>query len=179
MGNPRVEEATESELWEEIAARHEPGESMSSTLHVINRMRPYLAGGRVQEHLYALLVDTRYVPIGEPELIAIGTLNQVESKPRDIFRLAITRNALGVFLAHNHPSDQHTPSQADIDFTALVMLMGEVLGVQVFDSLVITDHGFTSIGELISSGKAKPSDRAAAALAAMVNGKAVKEIETQ
>src|SRR4030081_3745127 len=78
-------------------------------------------------------------------LYPVGTINSVSGNPRDISGAAITENALGIFLAHNPPSDQAEPSAADIDFTAVVGMMGQMLGIPVFDSLVITDHGFTSI----------------------------------
>src|SRR5258708_4832731 len=114
-GGEFLADVTEEMLWREIAARHPAGETIADTFAAVNVLRPYLTG-RTQEHLYAILVDNRYVPIGEPILCAVGTINEVSCKPRDIFRSAITSNALGVFLAHNHPSDQSSPSQADIDF---------------------------------------------------------------
>lgn len=170
-----IRECDESALWEEIAARHRPGETISDTFAAVHVLRPYMLG-RKQEHLYAILVDNRYVPIGAPRLVAVGTINSVESKPRDIFRDAITENALGIFLAHNHPSDQPEPSQADIDFTAMVSIIGQILGVPVFDSMVITDHGFTSIAGLIADGSREPSKNCELAIQAITSGKIAKEL---
>jgi DNA repair protein RadC len=153
---PALENLDESALWLELAARHPAGESIVTTMSAVMALRPYLAG-REQEHLYAILVNARMVPLGVPRLIAVGTINSVEAKPRDIFRDAIRENALGIFLAHNHPSNQPSPSQADIDFTEVVCLFGQLLGIPVFDSLVVTDHGFTSIVDLLNRKEAIPT----------------------
>ena len=53
-----------------------------------------------------------------------------------------------VVLAHNHPSGDPTPSQADIEMTRQVAAAAKPLGVQVHDHLIIGRQGNSSFRAL-------------------------------
>jgi len=65
--------------------------------------------------------------------------------PRDVFREAIANNAVGVIVAHNHPSGCPLPSPEDEELTTRLIEVGKVVGVPVLDSLVACETGCYSI----------------------------------
>ena len=77
----------------------------------------------------------------------IGTLNSSLVTPREVFKTAFLQNAASIILAHNHPSQNVTPSQEDIDVTKRLQEAGELLGVEVLDHLVISETDYLSLKE--------------------------------
>ena len=100
-----------------------------------------------QETFVVLMLTVRNTLIGTPVVVAIGTLTGVEVHPRDVFRAAITNNAAGIVLAHNHPSGDPTPSPEDRELTRRMKAAGELLGIPVMDHVVVTDDSFVSLAE--------------------------------
>lgn len=99
-----------------------------------------------KERFIAILLDTKNRIIGI-DLISVGTINQAPAHPREIFRKAITAGANSIIIAHNHPSGDVTPSDADIKVTKRIENAGEILDICLLDSLIIsTQYG----GELLS-----------------------------
>ena len=52
-------------------------------------------------------------------------------------RSAIAANAAAVVLAHNHPSGDPTPSEADIKVTRDLIRAGQLLKIEVLDHVII------------------------------------------
>lgn len=77
----------------------------------------------------------------------IGTLNASLVTPREVFKTAFLQNAASIILAHNHPSQNVTPSQEDIEVTKRLCEAGELLGVEVLDHLVISETNYLSLKE--------------------------------
>lgn len=67
--------------------------------------------------------------------------------PREVFKTAFLQNAASIILAHNHPSQNVTPSQEDIDVTKRLQEAGQLLGVEVLDHLVISETNYLSLKE--------------------------------
>lgn len=78
------------------------------------------------------------------EVVAIGSLAEVISHPREIFYPAIRKNAHSIILSHNHPSGDVTPSKEDFLFTERLIQSGNILGISLDDHLIISDKSFTS-----------------------------------
>ncbi|MGO9585151.1 MAG: RadC family protein, partial [Limisphaerales bacterium] len=68
------------------------------------------------ETLQVLLLNTRRRLI-RVEQVTDGTIDTLLVHPREVFKAAIAANAAAVVLAHNHPSGDPTPSEADIKVT--------------------------------------------------------------
>lgn len=81
------------------------------------------------------------------ELVAIGAVNYVNLKPREIYRFAVAKNVPKIILAHNHPSGNLNPSEEDKKLTKELIKGGELLGVEVLDHLIISTEGFTSLAD--------------------------------
>lgn len=61
-----------------------------------------------------------------------------------IFAVALKCNASGIIVAHNHPSGNLKPSEADKEITKKIKSGAEMLDIQFLDHLIITKHGFFS-----------------------------------
>ena len=57
--------------------------------------------------------------------------------PREIFRLAVMASAAAIIIAHNHPSGDRTPSEADIKITRDLIRAGQLLNIEVLDHIVL------------------------------------------
>ena len=104
-------------------------------------------GKSEQELMIVLLLDSRLRKIGEAQ-VARGSGNSVFVTPRDVFRPAVREGAVGVVVAHNHPSGDPSPSGEDLALTARLVDAGDTLGIQLLDHLVVVDGGYVSIAEL-------------------------------
>lgn len=103
-------------------------------------------GDCVQERFAALYLNARNVPIGWQE-VSRGSVSASIVHPREVFLPAISLVASSLILAHNHPSDDPTPSKDDVDLTRRMVSAGQILGIEVLDHLVITSQDFLSLKE--------------------------------
>ena len=99
-----------------------------------------------KEHFWVVGFNCRNV-IKYIELVSLGTLSSTLTHPREIFRRAIMQAACSIIVAHNHPSEDPTPSNDDIEITKKVKKSGEILGIKLLDSLVITKDNYISLIE--------------------------------
>lgn len=76
-----------------------------------------------------------------------GTIANVEVHPREIVREAIKMNAVGVILAHNHPSGSAEPSKSDKIITDHVVKCCQFMDIRVVDHLVIGRGEYVSFAE--------------------------------
>jgi len=88
------------------------------------------------ETLQVLLLNTRKRLIRVEEVID-GTIDTLLVHPREVFKCAIAANAAAVVLAHNHPSGDPTPSEADIKVTRDLIRAGQLLKIEVLDHVII------------------------------------------
>jgi DNA repair protein RadC len=99
-----------------------------------------------REHLVAFDLTVRHTLIAG-RVVHIGTLNGVEVHPRDVFRDAIVHSAAAIIIAHNHPSNDPTPSRQDVELTQRLREAGELLGIPLLDHVVVAADGFISFAE--------------------------------
>lgn len=99
-----------------------------------------------KEHFKIILLDTKNQILSVEE-ISIGTLNASIVHPRDVFKIAIKRNANSIILIHNHPSGDPTPSKEDINITNRLLDVGELVGIKVLDHIIIGDNVYISFKE--------------------------------
>jgi len=96
------------------------------------------------ENFCVLFLNTRRRCTGW-HITSTGTLDTLLIHPREVFRTAITVGAGALILAHNHPSGDPTPSEADIKVTRDLIRAGQLLKIEVLDHLVIGDHPLPGI----------------------------------
>ncbi|MDO8349262.1 MAG: DNA repair protein RadC [Planctomycetota bacterium] len=88
------------------------------------------------ETFHVLLVSTRRRLLSA-ERLSQGTLDTLLVHPREVFRRAIVGNAAAVILAHNHPSGDPNPSEADIRVTRDLIRGGQLLKIEVLDHVIL------------------------------------------
>lgn len=76
-----------------------------------------------------------------------GTLTQTSVYPREIVKHALTCNAAGVVLHHNHPSGRCEPSRADEALTQTIKAALALVDVRVLDHVITSDAGALSMAE--------------------------------
>ncbi len=96
-----------------------------------------------KEHFLAITLDGASRVINT-HIISIGTLNQSIVHPREVFYPAIKDRAASIIIAHNHPSGELHPSVADKKVTARLKKVGELVGIDVADHIILSHKGYYS-----------------------------------
>jgi len=92
--------------------------------------------GHEVENFQVVLLNTRRKLI-RVEQISQGTLDTLLVHPREVFKAAISANAAAIIIAHNHPSGDPTPSEADIKVTRDLIRAGQLLKIDVLDHVIL------------------------------------------
>jgi DNA repair protein RadC len=77
-----------------------------------------------------------------------GTVDHVPVYPREIVKRALELGASAVIMVHNHPSDDPTPSEADVSLSQQVERALSVMSITLHDSLIVGRSGFASLRSL-------------------------------
>lgn len=99
------------------------------------------------EEFHILTVSTQRDVLRDV-LVSRGTLDHSLVHPREVFRPAIVEAAAGLFLVHNHPSGDPTPSGPDKAITARLVHAGQLLGIPVLDHIIVGGDRWTSFASL-------------------------------
>jgi DNA repair protein RadC len=78
------------------------------------------------------------------ELVSLGSVNAVTVEPMNVFRVAVLKGAVKAIIAHNHPSGELKPSDADKDLTDRLIQVGRILNIPIIDHLVISVNSYMS-----------------------------------
>jgi DNA repair protein RadC len=78
------------------------------------------------------------------ELVSLGSVNAVTVEPMNVFRVAVLKGAVKAIIAHNHPSGELKPSDADKDLTDRLIQVGRILNIPVIDHLIISVNSYLS-----------------------------------
>jgi len=98
------------------------------------------------EQFKVLLLDRANRILGIYEL-STGGVSGTVADPKLVFAAAIKANASAMILAHNHPSGQVKPSQADISLTKKLTEGGRLLEIPVLDHIIVTGEDFYSFAD--------------------------------
>lgn len=103
-----------------------------------------LLQGTDREQFVVLGVNAKRRPLGL-HIAATGRLNAVNVDLATVFRFAIAINADAIFVAHNHPSGDSTPSPADHALTQQLQDAGGLIDIPVLDHLILGDTAWRSL----------------------------------
>lgn len=95
------------------------------------------------EKFKSVLLNTKNEVLRVVE-VSSGSIQETLAAPGDVFREAVRDGATSVIVAHNHPSGNPEPSQADLRLTAQLVQAGEVLGITLLDHVVFGDMKYVS-----------------------------------
>lgn len=88
------------------------------------------------EVVVALMLDSQSKVRSVAE-VSRGDLDSSVVHPRETFRLAVANGAAAIIICHNHPSGDPTPSAADHEVTRRLVAAGDLLGIPLYDHLVV------------------------------------------
>lgn len=94
-----------------------------------------------------LFLDSKNQIISFDELFT-GTIDNASIHLRVILQQALSYNAAGVIAAHNHPSGNPTPSEADKQITCKLSGALRDIDVRLLDHIIVGDGKTTSFAEL-------------------------------
>ena len=90
-----------------------------------------------QEHFFALYLDPKRRLLCSPKVVTTGLVNASMIHPRELFREAIQWGATSLYVAHNHPSGDATPSKDDIETTRVLLEASRIMEITLRDHIVI------------------------------------------
>lgn len=115
---------------------------ISGSQDVFDEVYPVMAD-LPHEEFWILLLNRANEVIGRNNLSKGGVSGTVVDA-KMIFKMAIEKLASAIILAHNHPSGNLRPSQADISLTNKIRDAGNILDIPVLDHLIIGNGAYYS-----------------------------------
>jgi DNA repair protein RadC len=103
---------------------------------VVSYLESAFAVYPLQEAFYAVYLNRRNRPLGR-HMISLGTLSSTPAEPCEVFRGAILAGSAAMIVAHNHPSGDPTPSQADSNVTRKLGEGSKILDIQLLDHVIV------------------------------------------
>ena len=118
-----------------LSGRPAPSVTLTSSRDVALLVHK-LIGDADREHFVVLYLNTRHV-VTHAHVVSRGTTQTAPVHPREVFKGALLANAAAIVVAHNHPSGDVTPSPEDRNVTNRLREAGELLGIEMLDSLIV------------------------------------------
>jgi DNA repair protein RadC len=81
------------------------------------------------------------------EKLFSGTVNEAVIYPRTVVRKGLEQNAAAVIVAHNHPSGESQPSNADKEVTKQLKQVLDIVNIKLLDHLIVTHKALYSFAE--------------------------------
>lgn len=98
------------------------------------------------EELWVIALGPQLQILGK-EMVFRGTADQCPSHPRDVFRYLVMRNASAFIMAHNHPSQDVTPSEQDLIMTRKMHSCAKIFQIPLLDHVVFSNEKYFSMAD--------------------------------
>ncbi len=118
---------------------------ITSSRDVFNALQPIL--GDLPHEEFWILYLNRSNKIITKERISLGGVAGTVADVKIIYKKALQALACGIIAAHNHPSGNLRPSQADIQLTQKMIEAGKFLDINLLDHVIVTDAGYYSFAD--------------------------------
>lgn len=130
----------------ELARRHLIKETVK--IECAEDLLPLLADivGKSQEHFVCISLNGANEVI-EKRTVTVGLLDRSHVHPREVFADVIVDHAAAVIFAHNHPSGDLQPSDADLKTQDQLVQAAKILGIRVLDHVIVSKKGYFSFQE--------------------------------
>jgi|TARA_R100000501_G_C2588103_1_gene89032 DNA repair protein RadC len=120
---------------------------ISSSIDIARFTRQLYNGSiSIYESFYIVLLNNANETIGFVE-ISKGGITGTLVDVRILVKHALEGLATSVILAHNHPSGQTRPSQADKEITAKVKNALTLFDIKVLDHIILTETDYLSFAD--------------------------------
>ena len=119
--------------------------TVSSPQEAVEVLRGIWDPGQIQlnEQFIVLLLNNAKKCLGWCKISSGGATATIVD-PAAVLRVAILSNATSILLAHNHPSGNTNPSQADKNLTERIAKAGKLLGITVEDHIILSADDYAS-----------------------------------
>jgi DNA repair protein RadC len=130
----------------ELARRylHKETTSIASVADVVSLVSDI--AGKSQEYFICISLNGANEVI-EKRVVTIGLLDKNVIHPREVFADVIADRATAVIFAHNHPSGDFFPSEADRRTQKDLTKAAKILGLGILDHVIVTKKGHFSFKE--------------------------------
>jgi len=100
----------------------------------------------IEEQFWVLYLDHR-LQVLQQKMISSGGFTQTLVDIRKIFKYALEANATHIILAHNHPTGNLNPSEADKCVTQKIQNAGKIMDIKLLDHLIIAQNDYMSFAD--------------------------------
>jgi DNA repair protein RadC len=118
---------------------------ISASQDVYELMRPVMLD-LPHEEFWVLLLNRANLVLRK-EMISRGGIAGTVVDSKIIFKSAIEHYASSIIIAHNHPSGNLKPSDADLKITRNIREAGKIMEIPLLDHLIVTENGFYSFAD--------------------------------
>lgn len=125
--------------------RYQPGTQVRNGGDVARVVRE-TARAEARENFFVLLLDSRHRVLSF-RIVSTGSLDAAPVHPREVFTAAIREGAAAIVVAHNHPSGDPQPSADDRRVTERLRQVGDLVGIEVLDHVVVGHERFFSFAD--------------------------------
>lgn len=125
-----------------LQSKDNPKNKITNPGDLYEIFRPQIIGLK-QEKLFVIFLNTKN-EMTNYKVVFIGTQNKSITHPREIYHEAIKNSAVKIMLVHNHPTNDTTPSKADIKFTNDMKEIGLLLQIPLMDHIIMGENGYFS-----------------------------------
>jgi DNA repair protein RadC len=120
-------------------------QAVKSSKEIANYIRLSLRD--LENEVFGVVFLNRANKIKHYEVISTGGITSTVADPRIIFKKALSQDAVGIILFHNHPSGNLQPSKADEDLTQKIIQAGALFDIRILDHIIVSDHGYFSFAD--------------------------------
>jgi DNA repair protein RadC len=99
------------------------------------------------EQFRVLFLDNRNRLLAD-EILGTGTVNHTPVYPREVIKRALDLRATAIFLVHNHPSGDPSPSKEDIDMTKEIKQAANALAIVLHDHIIVGNGQWVSFRKM-------------------------------
>lgn len=99
-----------------------------------------------EEYVYMVALNSAAVPVGVFE-VSHGCINFTLLNPRELYLRALLSGGVGIVVLHNHPSGDPHPSKEDKAACERIKEAGEIMGISLYDFIVVGDGKYLSFYE--------------------------------
>ena len=149
LGEPAVAAVKTAEALGIAMARAALPETFHPQLATYEKVVEYcrtLAAHRDVEQFHLLFLNTKNALIRD-EVHQTGTINHTPVYPRQVCLRALEVGAAALVVVHQHPSNDPTPSRADVEMTARLRDALKTIDVDLHDHIVVTSGAAFSFRE--------------------------------
>ena len=101
----------------------------------------------LKKELFKVILLDKGNHISEVIDIDLGTVDRVNPSIRDILLTALKYQAPAIILAHNHPSGNVEPSEADKILTKDLVIAARAMEMRIFDHVIIGENTYYSFAD--------------------------------